>query len=94
MSNPYRDRLLGVGVITGGLPSKPKVKEGRGEHGTVEHSPSESPFTSKRERWKSHYQNLNEEDVCSVLPLHGMYWEMSRSYMPGWGSDLRFWGIK
>jgi hypothetical protein len=33
MSNPYRDRLLGVGVITGGLPSKPKVKEGRGKHG-------------------------------------------------------------
>ena len=32
MSNPYRDRLLGIGVLSS-LPSKPKVKEGRGEHG-------------------------------------------------------------
>jgi hypothetical protein len=29
MSNPYRDRLLGVGFINGPLPSKPRVREGR-----------------------------------------------------------------
>lgn len=33
MSNPYRDRLLGVGFINGPLPSKPRVREGKGEQG-------------------------------------------------------------
>ena len=33
MTNPYREKLLGVGFINGPLPSKPKVREGRGEHG-------------------------------------------------------------
>ena len=33
MTNPYRERLLGIGFINGPLPSKGKVKEGVGEHG-------------------------------------------------------------
>jgi hypothetical protein len=33
VSNPYRDRLLGVGFINGPLPSKGRVKEGRDSDG-------------------------------------------------------------
>ena len=33
MSNPYRDKLLSIGVLPKGLPSKTKVTEGHGEHG-------------------------------------------------------------
>ena len=33
MSNPYRDKLLSIGFINGPLPSKPRVEEGRDEHG-------------------------------------------------------------
>ena len=33
MTNPYREKLLGVGFISGPLPSKPKVVEGRDEDG-------------------------------------------------------------
>lgn len=29
MSNPYRDKLLGIGFMAGGRPSRPKVTEGR-----------------------------------------------------------------
>lgn len=29
MSNPYRDKLLGIGFINGPLPSKPRVREDR-----------------------------------------------------------------
>ena len=34
MSNPYRDRLLGVGFINGPLPSKARVVEDRASDGT------------------------------------------------------------
>ncbi len=67
---------------------------GRGEHGTVSHSPRESPHTTKMQVWADHYRNLDESDVAAVLPLKDMYWEMSRMYRPGWGCDLRFWGIR
>lgn len=33
MTNPYREKLLGIGFINGPLPSKPQVQEGTGEHG-------------------------------------------------------------
>lgn len=28
MTNPYREKLLGIGFINGPLPSKPKIREG------------------------------------------------------------------
>jgi hypothetical protein len=33
VSNPYRDRLLGIGFINGPLPSKAKVREDRAADG-------------------------------------------------------------
>jgi len=79
----------------GGLMIFTCASSGRGAHGTLADGPANSPLTTKIPIWQNYYGNLTGENIRSNLPLATFKrWEISTIHTPGWGSDLRFWGIK
>lgn len=58
----------------------------RGEHGTTQNAPDDSPATN------DHYRNLSEEDVLSVLPES--LFSVGHCSTARSNQDLYFYGIK
>ena len=67
------------------------------EHGTVEHSPSDSLTSKLNDEWAHYYKNMDIEDITSVLNLDEIFESHEIFYKTindGPETSLRFWGIK
>ena len=64
---------------------------GRGEHGTADKRPMDSPFTSVLGGWMDYYKNLDEKDIRLVINIDHCF---SEHEFRQEGNDLFFWGVK
>jgi len=82
----------------GGLFTFSCASRKRPEHGTVEHHPGGSPFTSQIPEWCHYYKGLHEEDVRELMDVDGIFQHHIFKLHDTEGkirvNDLYFYGIK
>ena len=75
----------------GGLFTFSCASRNRPEHGTTEHDPGSSPFTSQLPKWCNYYRGLNEEDIREVIDVDQIFESVLFNLHD---VDLYFYGIK
>jgi len=65
----------------------------RREHGTINTSRYDSPFTfDMKDGWESYYKNVSEEMIRNIIDVDNTFITHEFNIARG-GTDLQFWGI-
>ena len=67
------------------------ASSGRGEHGTVNSKPYDSPLTSLVPTWCNYYKNVTETNIRTILDIDNIF---EKYLFEVEGTDIRFYGIK
>jgi len=79
---------------SGGLFIFTCATEGRKEHGTINSSRYDSPFTfDMKNGWEKYYKNVTEEMIRQIIHVDKVFSRYKFSVVQKRG-DLQFWGIK
>ena len=91
----YRQSFINICRLlkSGGLFLFTCATAGRGEHGTTQRKPEDSPLTIGIPEWSTYYKNLEEKDIKSIINLDDIFTEYEFS-IGHQTCDLYFGGIK